>query len=98
MPQHTQPEQNYVVQDGDTLPKIAFKKGLGSSKAILDDAKNTTLKKDRPDPELLLPGDQLWVPPPDVKKDPKGTGKKYPWVKQVTTITLQVKLLDGDHK
>ena len=98
MAKHTQAENNYTVVQGDHGPKLSFLNKLEKWKTIWDDGKNATLKTDRPDSELLLPGDQMWIPPAEKKEDNKETGKQHPYVQQETTIKLQMRLLNGQHK
>ena len=95
---HTQSDTNYTVVQGDHGPKLAFLNKLENWKTIWDDGKNATLKTDRPASELLLPGDQMWIPPAEKKEDNKETGKLHPYVQQETTVKLQMRLLDGQHK
>jgi len=40
----------------------------------------------------------MWIPPAEKKEDDKETGKLHPYVQQETTIKLQMRLLDGQHK
>ncbi len=51
----------YVVKQGDYLTKLAYALGF-SADAVWNDAKNADLKASRPDPDLLAPGDVLYLP------------------------------------
>ena len=51
----------YVVRQGDHLRSIAFSRGLDPDAVWQGDA-NSTLRKQRPNPDLLAPGDVLFLP------------------------------------
>ena len=51
----------YVIKQGDYLTKLAFTLGFDAS-VVWRDAANKALKDRRPDPDLLCPGDVLFVP------------------------------------
>lgn len=51
----------YVIRQGDYLTKLAHTMGFDGS-AVWDHPKNANLKERRPDPEMLHPGDILWIP------------------------------------
>lgn len=52
----------YVVQQGDCLSSIAKKFGFRDWKVIYDDPNNKDFKKLRPDPNVVYPGDELFIP------------------------------------
>lgn len=51
----------YVVKQGDYLARIAFLRGFDADE-VWGDARNDELRALRPDPDLLAPGDILFVP------------------------------------
>jgi hypothetical protein len=53
--------RSYVVRQGDYLKKIAHKLGCDEAE-VWSHAKNADLRRTRRDPNLLHPGDLLWVP------------------------------------
>ena len=68
----------YVVKQGDYLTKLAYALGF-SADAVWNDAKNADLKASRPDPDLLAPGDVLYLPDaaPDDLPVQSGTSNDY---------------------
>jgi phage tail-like protein len=69
----------YTVKKGDWLQKIAEQKGLKSWHEIYDNPANAAFKKSHPNPNLIYPGDKIFVPdpakPPAVKPKPPATVK-----------------------
>jgi hypothetical protein len=51
----------YVIRQGDYLAKLASKFGFDAD-AVWTDDKNTALKELRKDPNILFPGDVLYIP------------------------------------
>lgn len=51
----------YIVRQGEYLTKIAFEQGF-DAKRVWNDAKNAELRSGRKDPEMLAPGDIVYVP------------------------------------
>jgi N-acetylmuramoyl-L-alanine amidase len=65
----------YVVRDGDYLARIAFRAGLDPTD-VWDDPKNADLKALRKNPEILHPGDIIYLPdasPTELKINPGDT-------------------------
>jgi LysM repeat protein len=52
----------YVVRQGDYLEKIAKDNGFSDYRAIYEHPQNADFRKLRPDPNLLYPGDKLFIP------------------------------------
>lgn len=52
----------YTVKQGDWLSSIAKKFGIGDWKRIYDHPKNKEFKEKRPDPNVIYPGDKLFIP------------------------------------
>src|SRR4030095_14342956 len=52
----------YTVKQGDHVAGIAFRFGLSDFRTIWDHPNNTELKNKRQNPNVLFPGDVLYVP------------------------------------
>lgn len=52
--------KKYKVKQGDSICSIAFEHGLFPD-TIWNDAKNSSLKQERKDPNVLYPGDVVYV-------------------------------------
>ena len=61
--------QQYTVQDGDTLVGIASEFGFADYRAIYNHARNAFFRQQRPNPNLIFPGDELYIP--DRRLDPE---------------------------
>ncbi len=84
--------KEYVVAKGDWLDKIARNHGLASWKDIYYHPKNAGFRKLRPDPNLIYPGDKVWVPESPKKGHKTGTGKSPIGVKKlVANLEVTVK-------
>jgi hypothetical protein len=70
MPDHT-------VQQGECLSRIAAQYGFRSFHTVYDDPGNANLRKIRPDPNLLFPGDVVFIPEKQLKELPGPTAKLH---------------------
>jgi len=52
----------YIVKEGDFLSSIAKDNGFTDYKTIWNDPNNTSLKQKRQNPNILFPGDRLFIP------------------------------------
>lgn len=84
----------YVVKDGDCLASIAKDAGFADWHTIYDDPQNADFRKLRPDPNIITPGDQLFIPDKQTKTDSKGTDTKNTYKLNAKKTTLQIRLKD----
>jgi hypothetical protein len=61
--------QPYVVRQNDYLLKIAFNFGFDAD-SVWNDPSNDDLRKLRPDPNMLLAGDVMYIPDEDANEAP----------------------------
>ena len=59
---------NYTVKQGEYLSKIAKSFGFADYKAIWDHPENAEFKKKRKNPNILYPGDNLFIPAKEGKE------------------------------
>lgn len=90
---------NHRVVEGEWIGSIAAAAGHRSWKTVWNHARNAGLRSSR-DPNLLVPGDTIWIPPVDVRSEPTPTtrshklvvsGPKNKLVIRFTRITRYVK-------
>jgi N-acetylmuramoyl-L-alanine amidase len=67
----------YVIKQGDYLPKIAEENGFFDYKTIWEHPSNKQLKDKRKNPNVLLPGDVLIIPDKTPKTESRGTGATH---------------------
>jgi LysM repeat protein len=65
----------HVVQQGEWLSKIASQYGLPDGSVIWNDSHNADLVKIRPNPNILFPGDNLFIPEPTLREESRSTDK-----------------------
>ncbi|MCP4137213.1 MAG: hypothetical protein GY754_39960 [bacterium] len=89
----------YKIEQGDYLHKIARKHGFHNWEPIYDHDKNKDFKKKYPDPNIIYPGEKLYIPSKDElekkEKDCK-PGNKYRYKKKSKeNAKLKLDLLAG---
>jgi N-acetylmuramoyl-L-alanine amidase len=87
-------EDYYTVKQGDHLSKIAKDNGFIDYTVIWDHPHNADLKKLRQNPNILLPGDQLFIPDMEQKQEPGATDKKHTFTVDKKTLKLSLVLKD----
>src|SRR5262249_12938477 len=82
------------VQQGECLSSIAARYGLSDWERLYDDPRNAELKKKRPYPNILAPGDEVAIPEPTPKAIEAATGRSHRFVVNTRTVKLRLALLD----
>lgn len=84
-----------IVNDGDCISSIASNSGH-YWKTIWDYGPNSELKNKRKDPNILLPGDRLTIPPLTLKEELGSTEKRHSFVLKGVPSLFRIKIfLDG---
>lgn len=76
----------HVVRQGECLTSIARRYGFADPKAIYDDPGNAELRQKRTNPNLLFPGDQVFIPERDSTPITIRTGKR---ARLVATVPMR---------
>src|SRR5262245_45694205 len=88
-----EPGFQYVVKDGEDLASIAARYRFGHWRKIYDHAQNGTLRSTRLNPDVLFPGDVLFIPAPEEKEELGSTGRRIRFVlrsmRRVLRITVE---------
>jgi N-acetylmuramoyl-L-alanine amidase len=86
--------ENYTVQQGDHLSSIAKDNGFTDYTIIWNHPKNAVLKNKRQNPNILLPGDEIFIPDMEEKQESGATDKKHTFKVDKTTLKLRLVLED----
>lgn len=84
----------HTVQQGDHLSGIAEQFGFQNIDTIWNHANNAELKKQRKDPHILFPGDQVFIPPPAEKSEGAPTTRLSEFRIIIRRVRLNLKLED----
>jgi Putative peptidoglycan binding domain/LysM domain len=86
---------NYIVKPGDCITSIAHAFGF-FWQTIWDHPGNADLKRIRKDPNILLPGDVLTIPPLTLREENKTTDQKHKFVLKGEPARLRLKIMMVD--
>jgi N-acetylmuramoyl-L-alanine amidase len=86
---------DHVVQQGECLSRIASQYGFANYRTLYDHPDNADLKRLRPNPNVLRPGDVVHVPDLDKKQVGAATGKTHKFEIKLPKKALRIVLLDG---
>lgn len=84
----------YTVEQGDHLSKIAKDNGFTDYTIIWDHANNADLKNQRKNPNILLPGDQVFIPDMEEKHESGATDKRHTFTVDKKPLKLRLVLED----
>lgn len=88
----------YEVVQGENLTLIALRYGFADHKPIYDHPNNADFKSKRPNPDILHPGDRIFIPPVSLREESRPTEKCHWFVLKWPTKVLRITLEDSDGK
>jgi hypothetical protein len=86
----------YIVKPGDCLTKIAADVGLSDYKDIYEHPANAEYRKLRPNPNVIQPGDRIFIPETTPLTRILATGSRHTISIKRPRATLQVYVKDAD--
>jgi len=85
---------SYTVRQGDHLSGIAEQHGFADYRTIWDHPQNAQLKQKRLNPNILYPGDVLFVPEKECKEEPIVTEQRHRFKVKSETLMLRIVFKD----
>ena len=86
----------YRVQQGDYVSRIAAQFGFSDYQAVWNDPQNASLKQKRKNPNVLLPGDMLFIPEKKSRLEARATGAMHTFQVKRSLVQLRLVLRDSD--
>lgn len=87
---------HHNVKQGDCLASIAHLYGFADYKVIYDHPENSEFRKARPNPNLIMPGDQIFIPDRELKSLSVDTDKRHRFVVNRSKTVLRVVIRNED--
>jgi len=85
------------IRQGDCLFNIASDRGF-LWQTIWNHPENVALRSLRRDPNILKPGDLLYIPDRTVKQEPRSTDRKHVFVDQGARAVLRLRIVDYEYQ
>lgn len=82
----------YIVQAGDYLASIARTHGIRDWRVLWDHPENAVLKASRKTPDILAPGDRVYIPEPTARQVDAPTDARHRFTLKAQLPTLNVLL------
>jgi len=88
----------WAVKQGEHISSLAKKYGFGDFRLIWDDAKNVDLKTRRQNPNVLLPGDPVYIPEKRDKEVVRAVDQRHSFdtTRRGLTLRLVIRNMDND--
>ncbi len=88
----------HSVKQGEHVSRIATDCGFTDYRSIWDYPENAELRKQRQNPNILFPGDQLIIPEKENKEVPGGTEQRHRFEARIQKLKLRVVLRDASER
>jgi hypothetical protein len=87
----------YTVVQGDCLSAIALHFGFADWRTIYNHGNNAAFRQLRPNPNLIYPGDELYIPDTDTRTDGAPTDAWTQFKIDTQKTLIRVRMMDGDN-
>src|SRR5579863_1672052 len=84
----------HIVEQGEHLSSIAKDNGFRDYHTIWDDPHNAQLKKQRVNPNVIFPGDSVFIPDKEQREESRNTTKRHQFVVRKPGLKLRLVLED----
>jgi peptidoglycan hydrolase-like protein with peptidoglycan-binding domain len=88
----------YLVRQGDCLSSIAKTYGFADYQTIYQRPENAGFREKRPNPNIIFPGDVLFIPDLETKQVPKPTDQRHIFRTKGPIVKLRLCLKDDLHQ
>lgn len=88
----------HTAVQGEFVSSIAEKYGFYDYRTIWDHPANAELKKKRPDPNVLFPEDEIFIPEKQQKTESRPTGGVHQFLVPFSPVMLRIALRDFDDR
>ena len=88
----------HIVNQGEHISGIASRYGFGDFLAIWRHPANEDLRKNRPNPHVLFPGDAVFIPKFQPREHVCSTGQRHVFQLRASGLKLRLRLVDADDK
>jgi N-acetylmuramoyl-L-alanine amidase len=86
------------VEQGECLSSIARQYGFSDYRGIYDHPDNASFKQKRPNPNLIYPGDEFWIPEKELRHEDAVTEKRHRFQVESRKTMLRMRLKDEQDK
>lgn len=87
---------NHQVKQGECLASIAKRYGFCDFRAVYDHARNGSFKQKRPNPNIIYPGDILFIPDKQAKQERRQASQRHAFAIPRPVKTLRIAVEDAD--
>jgi hypothetical protein len=85
----------HIVKQGEHISRIAAQNGFLDYHTVWDDPQNAELSKKR-NPNVLFPGDQVFIPDKEVKTEASPTGRRHRFKLSMRPLKLRIVVQNYD--
>ena len=91
------PHKKHIVKQGDCISNIAYQHGHFPD-TIWNDSKNSDLRQKRKDPNVLLPGDVVYIRDIEAKEESCASEQRHRFKRKGIPEILKLRFLDAEDK
>lgn len=88
----------YQAQKGDCFSSLAKQFGFVDYQTIFNHPQNSALKEQRKNPNILYPGDQVFIPDPELRQVSRPVDQKHQFILKIKPAMLRIRLENNDHQ
>ncbi len=86
----------HTVRQGECLASLAKQFGFIDYRKIYNDPNNSNFRQLRPNPNIICPGDSVYIPDLNTRTQDSGTDKDHGFVLHVPKVILSLVIKDGE--